>query len=64
MNKLVRTVDDKILAGVCGGLGRYFNIDPTMVRIGFAVLTLAGFGMTIPLYVVMALVVPTDDPIL
>ncbi|UCZ52652.1 PspC domain-containing protein [Bacillus shivajii] len=33
MKRLYRTVDDRKIAGVCGGLGKYFNIDPTVVRI-------------------------------
>ena len=32
-NKLYRSVSDKMLGGVCGGIGDYFNVDPTVIRI-------------------------------
>src|SRR4051794_41902236 len=40
--RLVRSSSDQVLGGVAGGLGRYFDIDPIIFRIGFVVLTLAG----------------------
>ena len=40
--RLVRTADDRIVAGVAGGLGRLLGVDPVLVRIGFVVLTMAG----------------------
>jgi phage shock protein C len=40
--KLRRSVDDKVVAGVCGGLGSYFNTDPIWFRLAFVVVTLAG----------------------
>src|SRR3954464_9469212 len=40
--RLTRSSSDKVLAGVAGGLGRYFDIDPIIFRIGFVVLTVAG----------------------
>lgn len=63
MSKLIRSFDDKVFTGVCGGLGRYFNIDSTLVRIGFALATLFGVGSPIIIYIVLALVMPNDDPI-
>lgn len=41
--RLTRTLDDRVVAGVAGGLGRRFGVDPVLVRIGFVVLTFAGF---------------------
>lgn len=38
--KLTRSRDDRMLAGVCAGIARYMNIDPTVVRIGTVVLAL------------------------
>ena len=63
MSKLIRSFDDKVFTGVCGGLGRYFNIDATMIRIGFALATIFGVGSPIIIYIVLALVMPSDDPI-
>ena len=40
--RLTRSSSDKVLGGVAGGLGRYFDIDPIIFRIGFVVLALAG----------------------
>ena len=42
--KLYRDMENARVAGVCSGLGTYFSIDPTIIRITFAVLTLIGFG--------------------
>jgi phage shock protein C len=57
--KLYRSSNDKIIAGVCGGLGEYFSVDSTLIRILFVALALAnGFGVL--LYIIMALVVPKD----
>jgi phage shock protein C len=54
--KLQRSADTKIF-GVCGGLGEYFDIDPTIVRIIFLV-ALVTFGTGLLLYLVLALVMP------
>ena len=57
--RLVRTYNDKMLSGLSGGLGDYFNIDPFFVRAGFVILTVTtGFG--IPLYAIMALLTPSS----
>lgn len=49
------------IAGVCGGLGAFFSLDPVLFRVGFVVLTLAwGFG--VPLYLAFWLVMPRAQP--
>lgn len=56
--KLTRSTN-KILAGVCGGIAEYFDADPTLVRVGYAVLTL--FCAAFPgilLYIILMLVMP------
>ncbi|MEI6378758.1 MAG: PspC domain-containing protein [Candidatus Falkowbacteria bacterium] len=57
--KLYRSSRDKIIAGVCGGLAEYFEIDSTIIRAAFIVLTLAG-GSGILLYIILALITPSD----
>ena len=57
--RLVRSSLDKKLAGVCGGLARYFDIDATLVRIVFVLLTLFSGGGLI-LYIVLWLVMPAS----
>lgn len=49
-----------MLAGVCGGLGRYFDINPVLYRVGFVLLTLLG-GAGIIVYCACALVIPDED---
>lgn len=58
--KLRKSSTNKMLTGVCGGLGETFGIDPTMIRLAWAVLTVfAGTGLL--LYIVAALIIPEDD---
>ncbi len=59
--RLTRSSSDRVLGGVAGGLGRYFDIDPIIFRIGFLVLTIAG-GAGLLAYLAAWLLVP-DDPI-
>ena len=57
-NRLVKSTSDKKIAGVCGGLAQYTNIDVTFIRIGFVLAAIFGFGSPILIYVVLALVMP------
>ena len=61
--KLYRTEGkDKMLCGVCGGLAEYFDLDPTIVRVLWAVITaFAGFGLV--LYIICALIVPAKSTV-
>ena len=61
--KLVRS-NNKIIAGVCGGIAEYFDLDPTLIRVIYAALTLftAGFPGVL-LYIIMMLVMPQSDGI-
>lgn len=59
--KLYRSVTDKKLCGVCGGLGEYFDVDPTMVRLIWAIGTLVtGFVIGAVGYLIFTVVVPTQ----
>jgi phage shock protein PspC (stress-responsive transcriptional regulator) len=58
--KLHRSRTNKKILGVCGGIGEYLNADPTIVRILFVLAALASAGLMVLLYVIMALVVPTE----
>ncbi len=49
--------------GVCGGLAKYLEIDPTIVRIGAALLTIFSFGGLILAYFVMAVIMPQEPGI-
>ena len=58
--RLTRSSGDRLIAGVCGGIGRYFGVDPTLVRIGFVALALLG-GTGLIVYAAALLLVPVDD---
>lgn len=54
--RLYRDPDDKYIGGVCGGLGAYFQVDPTWMRLLFIVGIFAGFGIL--LYIILWIVIP------
>jgi phage shock protein PspC (stress-responsive transcriptional regulator) len=58
--RLLRSRDDRVLGGVCGGLARYFNVDPLIVRIAAVALIFLG-GVSVVAYVAALLLVPEDD---
>ena len=58
MKRLYRTQGpDAILCGVCGGIARYFNVDPTVVRVATVLLVVPG-GMSLWVYIIAALIMP------
>jgi phage shock protein PspC (stress-responsive transcriptional regulator) len=57
MKKLYRSREDRIIAGVCGGIAEYFEIDPTLVRLVTLVLIFA-FGLSIWVYPILWLIIP------
>ncbi len=57
--RLERSSSSRVIAGVSGGLGRYFDLNPTFFRVGFVVLTLLG-GAGILIYLAAVLVVPDE----
>lgn len=59
VRRLQRSSLDKMLTGVCGGLGRYFDLNPAVFRVGFVVLTLLG-GAGVLVYLAAALVMPGE----
>src|SRR2546429_8848586 len=59
IRRLERSRSDRMVAGVAGGLARYFDIHPAVYRVGFVVLTLLG-GAGILIYIAAALVMPKE----
>jgi phage shock protein PspC (stress-responsive transcriptional regulator) len=55
--RLYRRSDDRVLGGVCSGLGNYWKVDPILIRILFLVLFF-GFGMGLLVYLIMWIVIP------
>lgn len=58
--KLYRSQGDRMIAGVCGGLGEYLNVDPVWLRLGFAILLFGGAGMGFWVYIVLWIIVPPE----
>lgn len=57
--RLYRSKKERMIAGICGGVAQYFNIDPVIVRLIFAVLVLGGGGGLL-LYIIMWIIVPEE----
>ncbi|MCL2434908.1 MAG: PspC domain-containing protein [Lentimicrobiaceae bacterium] len=57
--KLTRSISSRMIAGVCGGLGEYFNLDPVVFRVIFCVFGLTGSGIIA--YLILILVIPAED---
>ena len=60
MRRLCRSRVNKKIAGVCGGIAEYFNIDPTLVRIGWVLLTVLG-GSGILAYIICMVIMPENS---
>ncbi len=63
MKRLYRSTHDRMLCGVCGGIAEYFQLDPTLVRLGWALFSILG-GSGVLAYIVAAIIIPNDpvDP--
>lgn len=61
--KLYRSRRDKRFLGVCGGIAKYFGLNPFAVRLLWAILTLSSGGFMIPLYIIMAIIMPKEPPV-
>ena len=57
--KLVRSRTERWFAGICGGLGNYFGIDPTLVRVLFVIFGLT-FGSGFLIYLILWLIIPNE----
>lgn len=63
MKRLYRSQTDSKIAGVCGGLAKYFSIDPTIVRVVFIILLLPGGLPGLIPYLILWIVVPVQPAI-
>lgn len=57
--RLYKSEKNKMLAGVCGGIAEYFNLDPTLIRLGWIVFSALG-GSGILAYIIAAIVIPQN----
>jgi len=60
--RLYRSMNDKMIAGVCSGLAVYFNLDPVLMRVIFVALALMG-GPGILLYIILWIVMPEESKV-
>jgi phage shock protein C len=58
VKRLYRSRNDRMIAGVCGGMAEYFDADPTLIRLLAAFMLVFGAPGTLPAYIVMALIIP------
>ena len=56
--KLTRSTSNRSICGVCGGIGEYINIDPTIIRIIWIFCSLTSCGTGLIVYLIAALVIP------
>ena len=62
MKKLTKSSSNKMICGVCAGIANYFNIDPTIVRLIWALLVLCA-GTGILAYIIGAIIIPNENDI-
>ena len=60
MKKWYRSSTSCVIAGVCGGIGEYFNIDPNIIRIAVVLLSLGSIGTAAIVYLAAALLLPKE----
>ncbi|HBM75484.1 MAG TPA: PspC domain-containing protein [Clostridiaceae bacterium] len=58
--QLYRSKNNRMIAGVCGGIGEYFNIDPTLIRILWAAFSVLSVGAGIIAYIIALIVIPEE----
>lgn len=58
--KLYRSMMNKKICGVCGGIGEYFDIDPTVIRLAWVLFALLG-GSGLLAYIICAIVIPQNN---
>lgn len=58
VKKLHRSRKDRMIAGICGGIGEMFSIDPTLIRLAFALIALFTLGTAIIVYVLGWIIIP------
>lgn len=65
MKRLYRSRTDRMLAGVIGGLGEYYNTDPTILRLVYIALTIISFGVPgVFAYIIAAVIVPVKPDVI
>ena len=63
MGRKLYRLDHGTVAGVCGGLGEFFSVDPTFIRLIFAISAVVGVGSGLLIYIIAALVLPKKSSV-
>ena len=63
MKRLYKSRTDRKIFGVCGGIAEYFNLDPTIIRLAWALFCLAG-GSGILAYIIAAIIMPRKSQVM
>ncbi len=58
VKKLYRSNSDRMIAGICGGLGEYFDVDSTLVRLVFVIGSIFSFSALFWIYIIMLIIIP------
>ena len=61
MKRLYRSKNDRMMGGVCAGLGEHLDVDPTVIRLIWAGVTLLSLGTGIIIYILAWIIIPEDD---
>ncbi|HNQ25805.1 MAG TPA: PspC domain-containing protein [Methanoregulaceae archaeon] len=61
MKRLYRPKTERLLGGVCSGIGQYFDTDPNLIRIVWVVLTLLSIGVGVIAYLIAWLIIPEEE---
>jgi phage shock protein C len=61
MKRLYRSKKERMLGGVCAGLGEHLDIDPTVIRLIWAVVTVLSLGTGIVVYILAWILIPEED---
>jgi len=60
MKRLFKSRNNRVISGVCGGIAEYFNIDPSLVRLGMVAVSIFSAGTGVVAYIIAAVVIPNE----
>lgn len=58
MKRLTKSTNDVMVSGVLAGIAEYLNVDPTVIRMIYVLITVGGFGSPVLLYILLAIIMP------
>ncbi|HET8687963.1 MAG TPA: PspC domain-containing protein [Methanosarcina sp.] len=62
MNRLYRSKSNRVIAGVCGGIGEYFKVDPTLVRLLWLLISIVSAGLGGAVAYIIAWIIIPEEP--